>query len=86
MEGIQTILIIVVVSLTLLLVVVGIQVVLMILDVRKTLNRLNTILEDSVMGGGLITPEKLTSIFTFFKKKKNLKSMFEDSIETLSRK
>lgn len=62
MDGIQQILTVVVIALTLLLVVVGIQVVLIISDLRKSVKRLNNILEDSILGGGLIRPEKLTSV------------------------
>lgn len=72
MNGIQTLLIIVVVALTLLLLVVGVQVILIILDVRRALKRLNSILEDSIMGGGLIRPDKITGILEFFRKKKNV--------------
>lgn len=70
MDGLQTLLIIVVVVLTLLLIVVGIQVVLVIIDLRRAVKRLNSILEDSILGGGLLRPEKLTGIFEFFKKRK----------------
>lgn len=69
MSGIQTLLVVVIVILTLLLLIVGVQVVLIIVDLRRALKRLNSILEDSIMGGGLIRPEKLTGIVEFFKKK-----------------
>ncbi|MBN1168361.1 hypothetical protein JXA63_00565 [Candidatus Woesebacteria bacterium] len=69
MSGIQTLLVVVIVILTLLLLIVGAQVVLIIVDLRKALKRLNSLLEDSIWGGGLIRPEKLTGILEFFKKK-----------------
>ena len=62
MDSVQTLLIVVVVSLTILLVVVGIQVMLIIIDLRRAVKRLNSILEDSILGGGLIRPDKLTSV------------------------
>jgi hypothetical protein len=70
-SGIQTLLIIVVVSLTLLLIIVGIQVILIMLDLRRGVKRLNSILDDAVLGGGLIRPEKLTGILEMFRKGKN---------------
>jgi hypothetical protein len=72
MDNIQTILVVVIVALTMLLVIVGIQVILIIFDLRKAIKRLNNMLEDSVLGGGLIRPEKLTGILEMFKKKKKL--------------
>ena len=74
MENIQTLLIIVVIALTILFIIVGIQVVLIIIDLRRSLKRLNTILEDSILGGGLIRPEKLTRVFEMFRKKKGMQS------------
>jgi len=72
MDSVQRLLIIVVVSLTVLLVIVGIQVVFIILDLRKSVKRLNSILEDAVLGGGLIRPDRLTSIAEMFKKDKTI--------------
>ncbi len=72
MDSVQRLLIIVVVSLTVLLVIVGIQVVFIILDLRKSVKRLNSILEDSILGGGLIRPDKLTGIAEMFKKDKSM--------------
>jgi len=72
MNGIQTLLTVVIVALTLLLVVVGIQVVLIILDLRRAVKRLNNILEDAILGGGLLRPEKLTSVIEMFRKNKNM--------------
>jgi len=77
MDGVQKLLAVVVVSLTVLLVVVGVQVVLVIVDLRKAIKRLNSILEDSILGGGLIRPEKLTGILEFFGKKKKLEKYGE---------
>ena len=70
MDGIQTLLIVVVVILTLLLAVVGIQVFLILFDLRKGIKKINTILDDSILGGGLIRPEKLTGILELFRKGK----------------
>ena len=70
MDGIQTLLVVVVVSLTILLFIVGIQVVLILTDLRRSVKRLNGILEDSILGGGLISPEKLTGVFEMVKKKR----------------
>ena len=74
MDGIQKLLVVVIVSLTALLAIVGVQVILIILDLRKSVKRLNSILEDSVLGGGLIRPEKLTGIVEMFKRKKKIKN------------
>ena len=73
MDGIQKLLVVVIISLTALLAIVGVQVILIILDLRKSVKRLNSILEDSVLGGGLIRPEKLTGIVEMFKRKKKMK-------------
>lgn len=72
MDSVQRLLIIVVVSLTVLLVIVGVQVIFIILDLRKSVKRLNSILEDAVLGGGLIRPDKLTGIAEMFKKDKSM--------------
>ena len=74
MDGIQTLLIIVVVSLTILLLVVGIQVLLVIVDLRRAIKRLNNILEDSIIGGGLLRPDKLTGILEILKRTKKLET------------
>jgi len=71
MENVQVILVIVVVSLTILLLAVGTQVFLIMLDLRRSVKRLNSLLEDSILGGGLLRPEKLTSILEIFKRKKD---------------
>ncbi len=72
MDSVQRLLIMVVVSLTVLLVIVGIQVIFIILDLRKSVKRLNSILEDSILGGGLIRPDKLTGIAEMFKRDKSI--------------
>ncbi len=72
MDSVQTLLVVVVISLTLLLVVVGFQVMLIIIDLRRAIKRLNSILEDAVLGGGLIRPEKLTGIMEMLRKNKKL--------------
>lgn len=74
MDNIQLLLIIVVVCLTLLLVVVGVQVMLIIIDLRKAIKRLNSILEDAILGGGLIRPEKLTSVLEILRRNKKLET------------
>ncbi|MBU0998485.1 hypothetical protein KJ570_03090 [Patescibacteria group bacterium] len=74
MENVQTLLIVVVITLTLLLGVVGIQVFLVIIDLRKAIKRLNSILEDSILGGGLIRPEKLTGVLEMFGKNKKMET------------
>ena len=71
MNGIQTLLTIVVVSLSLLLIIVGIQVSLVIVDLRRAIKRLNNILEDAILGGGLLRPDKLSGVLEFFRKKKD---------------
>lgn len=72
MDAVQKLLVIVIVVLTTLLFVVGVQVILIILDLRRALKRLNSILEDAVLGGGLIRPDKLTGILELFKKNKKM--------------
>lgn len=74
MDSIQTLLIIVVISLTLLLVIVGMQVMLIIVDLRRAIKRLNSILEDAILGGGLIRPEKLTSVMEILRKNKKIET------------
>ena len=71
---IQKLLVIVVISLTVLLVIVGIQVMFIILDLRRALKRLNNILDDSILGGGLINAQKLTGIVEMFRGSKNMKT------------
>ncbi len=73
MESIQTLLIIVVIALTFLLIVVGVQVVLIIMDMRRALKRLNSILDDAILGGGLISPGRLTGIVEMFRRRKHKK-------------
>ncbi len=80
MDGVQKLLVVVVISLTSLLVIVGIQVMLIIIDLRKAIKRLNSILEDAILGGGLIRPEKLTGIIEILKKTKKLESHGETQI------
>lgn len=68
--NIQTILVVVIVVLTLLLLFVGIQVILIILDLRRAIKRLNSILDDAILGGGLIKPHKLTGLVEMLRKGK----------------
>ena len=72
MDGIQTLLGVVIVTLTVLLLVVGVQVILIIVDLRRALKRLNSILEDAIWGGGLIRPDKLSGILELFGRKKRM--------------
>jgi hypothetical protein len=74
MDGVQKLLIIVVISLTFLLVIVGVQVMLIITDLRRAIKRLNSILEDSILGGGLIRPEKLSSVLELLHKNKKMET------------
>ncbi len=69
MDSVQRLLVVVVIALTVLLVIVGVQVVFIILDLRKSVKRLNSILEDAILGGGLIRPDRLTGIAEMFKNK-----------------
>ena len=80
MDSIQTLLIVVVISLTVLLIVVGLQVLFIIIDLRKAIKRLNSILEDAILGGGLIRPEKLTGIVEILKRTKKLETHGETRI------
>jgi hypothetical protein len=80
MSGIQILLVIVVVSLTLLLVIVGIEVILIMFDLRRGIKRLNTILDDAILGGGLIRPEKLTGILEMFRRKKGVEKRGEGEL------
>jgi hypothetical protein len=82
MEGVQKLLVIVVSSLTILLLVVGVQVILVIVDLRRAIKRLNSILEDAILGGGLIRPEKLTSVIEIFKRNKKMETHGEASTDS----
>ena len=77
MEPTQTLLVAVVILLTVLLFIVGVQVILVMIDLRKAIKRLNSILEDSILGGGLISPEKLTGVVEMMKKNKHLYRIIE---------
>jgi len=74
MDLVQKLLVFVVIALTTLLVIVGTQVILVMVDLRRAIKRLNSILEDSILGGGLIRPEKLTGVLEMFRRKKKLHS------------
>ena len=74
MDSVQQLLVFVVISLTVLLVVVGVQVMLIIIDLRRAIKRLNSILEDAILGGGLIRPEKLTGVLEILRKNKKLET------------
>ena len=79
MDGVQTLLVVVVISLTLLLIIVGFQVLLIIVDLRRAIKRLNSILEDAILGGGLIRPEKLTGVLEILRKNKKLETLGQDT-------
>lgn len=72
MENIQTLLVVVVVALTVLLAIIGIQVFLVVRDLRKIMRRVNALLEDSIIGGGLIRPDKITGILELLRRKKKM--------------
>ena len=74
LANIQNLLIVVVVALTILLLVVGVQVMFIILDLRRALKRLNNILDDSILGGGLLNAQKLTGIVEMFRGNKQMKT------------
>jgi len=80
MDSIQKLLVAVVISLTILLVLVGAQVVMVIIDLRKAIKRLNSILEDAILGGGLIRPEKLTGVLEMLRKGKKMQSQGQNQI------
>lgn len=77
MEG-QTILIAVIVVLSILLIFVGIQVILIIFEIKRVIKKLNVILEDAILGGGLIRPDKLTGILELFRKTKKMQGYGEN--------
>ena len=81
MDGIQTLLAVVVVTLTVLLIVVGIQVIMIFIDLRRAIRRLNSILEDSILGGGLIRPEKLTGILEMFKRRRKTETREQGNLQ-----
>ncbi len=81
MDPVQKLLIAVVISLTTLLVIVGAQVILIIIDLRKALKRLNSILEDAILGGGLIRPDKLTGVIEILRRNKKMKAHGQSSQE-----
>jgi hypothetical protein len=80
MEIAQKVLTFVAISLTALFLIVGIQVFLVISDLRRAIKRLNSILEDAILGGGLIKPEKLTGVIEMIKKGKKMESHGENNL------
>ena len=82
MDGVQTLLVVVVITLTLLLIIVGAQVLLIIIDLRRAIKRLNSILEDAILGGGLIRPEKLTGVIEILRKTKKLETHGQESSQS----
>ena len=72
MENVQTLLTVVVIALTVLLIVIGVQIFLVIRDLRRIMRRVNSMLEDSIIGGGLLRPDKLTGILELFRRKKKM--------------
>lgn len=75
MNGVETVLTIVVISLAILFIIVGVQVTLVIFELRRAVRRLNNILEDAILGGGLIRPDKLTGILEFIRKRKETQNV-----------
>ncbi len=71
MTGVETVLTIVVISLAILFIIVGVQVTLVIWELRRAIKRMNNILEDAILGGGLLRPDKLTGVLEFFRKKRD---------------
>jgi hypothetical protein len=71
MNGVETVLTIVVISLAILFIIVGVQVTLVIWELRRAIKRMNNILEDAIIGGGLLRPDKLTGVIEFFKRKRD---------------
>ncbi len=80
MDGVQKLLVIVIVALTILLVVIGSQVILIIVDLRRALKRLNSLLDDAILGGGLIRPEKLTKVIEMIKRNKKIETRGQENI------
>lgn len=70
MDITETVLVVVVVILTALLVVFGYHVTLVVFDVRRALKKINEILDDTILGGGMVKTEKLRSLIEIFKKTK----------------
>jgi hypothetical protein len=62
------------------LIIVGVQVLMIIIDLRYALKRLNSLLDDSILGGGLIRPDKLTGILEMFRKKKGMTTHGQNQI------
>ena len=50
-----------------------------ILDLRKAIKRLNSILEDAILGGGLIRPDKLTGVLEILRRGKKLETHGQES-------
>lgn len=71
----------VVITLTILLAIVGVQVVLVIIDLRRAIKRLNSILEDSILGGGLIRPERLIGVLEMFRKGKRKETKSQGNLQ-----
>lgn len=80
MTTIQTLLIVVVVALTLLLIIVGVQVLFIILELRQAIKRLNSILDDAILGGGLIRPGKLTGVLEMLRKGRKMETHGENQV------
>ncbi len=59
MENLQTLLTVVVIALTILLIIVGVQVTLMLMAARKALKKINAMLDETMLGGGFLRPERI---------------------------
>jgi hypothetical protein len=65
MDGIQILLIVVVVTLTMLLVIVGIQVLLIIFAIRRVIAKVDAMLEGKEKFEDFVTKERIQKVFTF---------------------
>lgn len=81
MDGIQKLLAVVIVSLTVLLIIVGVQVIFIMVGLRRVIKRINSILEDSILGGGLIRPEKLTGILEMIRRRKKVETREQGNLQ-----
>jgi len=81
MDGIQKLLAVVIVSLTVLLIIVGVQVIFIMVGLRRVIKRINSILEDSILGGGLLRPEKLTGIIEMIRRRRKVETREQGTLQ-----
>ncbi len=67
----QFILIFVIVSLSVLLLVIGWQIVVLIFDIKKTIKKLNQVLDEALTGKKILESGRLKAIFEILKTKKS---------------